>query len=239
MQYSTMDALTTIKGPETGPSAHVSVKAARNDYYRTQGFIKVKMEPQDQLTSADMKYKSAWHMYFVHKNWYAQGLWQQLPNLFTAFIVVDISKAPFRPGGDNAQINGQLQKLCDLCQTHYLLLPILRIKKRRQGDGLDMVFIGMSLPKNCSQSGHWDASSVHFKIYEAYFYGHWFKNGHRSTPRDISNMMTLTSPWAMSHYPPFAKGSDNFHSFYRKHRDEMEQIINNLLLTNLGGVHAD
>lgn len=239
MHYSEMDALATMSGPETGPATPVNLTDCRTAYFKKCGFIKVRIDPDDGIINPDMRYRSVWHMYWAQKQWYEQELWRQLPSLFTAFLVLQIDK-PFiaeRPQADEA-VRKKISELRNLCRTHYLIVPVLRIKKRKSpNSGLEVKLLGINPPVDYCRGRGVCLESHQIFIKDTYIYGNWVKFD--DSRANLGNFIYASkNAWNTRYYSKLKANGKGFSELYQQFRDELEQIINDALMQSFGGLHA-
>lgn len=223
-----IERLKSVPGSESGTP--VNSFEVSKEYFKTRAFVAVKIEPEDRMTSDSGRHRSAWKMYFVLKPAYEQHMRKGLSNMFDAFVIIDMDKAPIHyRDGMTERRKAMVNKLTSICQTHYLVLRILRMKQKdhynvSQTDRVDIKFLGMHIPILRSSSGIWDMNPYDLKIVEMFLYGSWIQPGEsigrRNAPRtakDISNKANSGEGIA-------ARGG-TMASVYRKHRDEVNAMI--------------
>jgi len=215
----------------------MTVAEAKRKSIEGSAFLKVKIEPDDQLFRPGLRYQRFWHLYLVHKE-YTTEMLPSLMNLFPAFLIADATESfgtRTRTATDDAYADN-IEKLKTLFRTHNIVLPItrFRVPPAASGKPLDVTFLGM-MPlqyRYASEQARWDAYRCQLKY--TYLYGHLDSPDHASIA-DVRSAIASRGKYAHDRiFPKLANKRTHAHELYTQHRDALEAIATGIV-NQIGG----
>ncbi len=229
MSASDISALTIARSEETLPSSTTDFTQSLKVYWRKNAMVQIIIEDDDRLSVGCTKYRGAWNMYFINKKAYGPSAKKQLSNLLAAFFVIEFTYPMVaKPFFATDRLGKTLTKIRNLCKTHYLVLPITRMKESLTG-GADIKFVGMTIPARKNETGHFRMFSEDMKIVEACFYGTW-ANSIDHEPSMVNFRSRTYSN----------KRGGKYLELYRKYHEDIESKIYRSMTRNMEEVgYAD